>query len=284
MAPRSLLNLALLALVSALGLYLIMTKPPPETPAAVPIAPFDSDAVTRIQVSREGDPPLSFARRDDTWLMTAPVTAPAHNARINAMLRLATLTSDVRLSLHDIDPAALLLNKPAVVLQLDRHRFLFGDVNPIDERRYVQYEDHIFLLQDTLYHQLRQPPEFFLDNRLLPAVGALTAIATEDYVLNASVDGWQVAPAGALSPHQVQDCVQAWQTGRALRVAIAEPGIPAPESEVRLSSGQQQLAYAVTRTADGILLRRSDLGLVYYVDYYSAARLLPPAVKFDNED
>ena len=94
--------------------------------------------------------------------MTEPRDATANPDRIKAMLSILEITSFARFPVTQSNLKHFDLVNPAVTLKLDEHEFLFGGDNPLGSRRYVMYSNTIHLINDGLFHQLLQSPEFFV--------------------------------------------------------------------------------------------------------------------------
>ena len=63
------------------------------------------------------------------------------------------------------DIAARGIRDPAVMLKVNNLEFRFGSAAALDNRRYLLYQDQVHLIDDGLFQQLQQPPEFFIRSR-----------------------------------------------------------------------------------------------------------------------
>lgn len=115
-----------------------------------------------ITIKRKGQDDIIFTKHQNIWQMTSPKTAAANNTRINAMLHILQTRSYAQLYVEVPGLNQFDLLNPAVTLQLNDHEFFFGGTNPLEHRRYLQFEDTVHLINDGLFHQLQQPPDFFI--------------------------------------------------------------------------------------------------------------------------
>jgi len=160
-SKRALINLLLLTLVAVLAAFLYFV--PRAEPQAPPvISTIAADSIDQISVSRSGLPELRFSRLADGWQMLAPVTAPALPNRIKAMLDLLHAGSHAQYDPAELDQDASGLRNPAVILKLNEHEFRFGNATALADGRYLLFHNQVHLINDGLYQQLQQPPEFFV--------------------------------------------------------------------------------------------------------------------------
>ena len=162
MNKRALLNVLLLALIAILAAFLVLTDRDAATPVLVTVSTIDPNSIRQISVSRAGQVELQFSKQADGWYMQSPLAAPANNTRINAMLAILHARSHARLPVAGLDPDQFGVRDPSVILRLDEHEFRFGGPGPLDDRRYLLYRDELHLINDGLFLQLQQKPEFFI--------------------------------------------------------------------------------------------------------------------------
>ena len=71
---------------------------------------------------------------------------------------------------YDINKVNLVqfdLKNPRVLLNLNNNKFYFGVTNPIDQKRYVLFDDNVYMIDDFIYPQLTTSPAFFIDNDVM---------------------------------------------------------------------------------------------------------------------
>ena len=162
MSKRAILNLLLLVFITILAAFLVFTDRDVATPAMVTVSTIDPNSIQQISVSRAGQVELQFSKRADGWYMQSPLSAPANNTRIKAMLAILKARSHAELPVTGLDPDQFGIRNPVVTLRLNEHEFRFGGPGPLDDRRYLLYQDRLHLINDGLFQQLQQKPEFFI--------------------------------------------------------------------------------------------------------------------------
>ena len=161
MSKRALINLLLLTLVAALAAFLYFV-PREEPPAPPVISTIAADSIDQISINRSGQTELRFSRLADGWQMLAPLTAPALPNRIKAILDLLHARSHAQYDPAELDLDSSGLRSPAVILKLNGYEFRFGNATALADGRYLLFQNQVYLINDGLYQQLQQPPEFFV--------------------------------------------------------------------------------------------------------------------------
>lgn len=162
MNKRALLNLLLVALIVILAAFLGLTDRNDAPVEPVTVATVDPNSIDQITVSRAGQVELHFSRQVDVWQMQSPLSAPANSTRIKAMLAILNARSYSQYAVAGLDPDQFGIRDPAVTLRLNEHEFRFGGAAALDDRRYLLYRDRLHLINDGLFQQLQQAPEFFI--------------------------------------------------------------------------------------------------------------------------
>lgn len=272
MQRRTVLNLSLAGLVAVIAAFSWLLPPDEAQPAPVLVPDADPSNIGAISVLRTGLPELRFRRDGPAWTMTAPVTAPAHEARINALLGL--LTDQSLATLPAADLARFGLADPAVIVELGPHRIALGDSHPMDVQRYVLYGDAIHLVRDSLYPQLTQNAGFFLDNRLLPPEARPIRIRYPAFTLESGADGWREVPAGGRDAAALSPVIDGWRSARALSVrapAGAADSIGTISVEI---GGGTSITFEIRSLEPAPVLARKDLDVQYHLDVLTGNQLL----------
>ena len=265
------LCLALLAAGLAVIVFLIPSRPEPALPR--PLVASPNPDVRSIQVERTGKPRLEFARAAGGWTLRAPIVAPAHPHRIRDLLALPTLPASPGLDIKDADLPRFGLHPPLATLILDKDTFEFGITEGLDGRRYVRHQRQVQLVPDTLYPQLTQGADFFIDTRLLREGLRPERIAAPHRVVWFQDNAWRSEPAPATGEPPADAIASAWETAQALTVASAvDAGDGQP---ITLTFAQGIRIEFVMMERDGqIVLQRRDLKLRYLLDPEQARALM----------
>lgn len=280
MQRRTILNLILVALVAAIAALLMLAPVEEHSPAPVLVPGADPATIDTIRVQRAGAPELLFHRDRARWIMTAPVTAPAHEARINALLGLLADQSLAQLPATGLDRFGL--ETPAVIVELGTHRIALGDSHPIDEQRYVLYGGAVHLVPDSLYPQLTQNAGFFIDSRLLEPGTRPTRIRYPAFTLELAGGSWREIPAGGRDAAALLAVVGNWKTARALAVRTPAKPAEALGTITVEASGTAPIVFEISALEPAPVLARRDLDIQFHLDAYTAGQLLlasPPSAE-----
>jgi len=275
---RSALNLSL-ALLAAGFVVIVLLIPAGQEPEIPNRLDFDPNQDVRsIQVERVGKPRLAFVREAGGWLLRAPVVAPAHPHRIRDLLALPTLPASARLEINDDDLRRFGLNPPLATLSLDQDTFEFGITDGLDDRRYIRYQRQVHLVPDTLYPQLTQGANFFIDTRLLKEGLRPERISAPHRVVWLEGDVWRSDPAQATGEPPAAAIAPAWETAQALAVTSGTGADGGQRITLAFAQGITIEFDAVEQDEEVFLLRR-DLNLRYQLDQdHAMALMVTPGV------
>ncbi len=284
MKTKNLLNVLLLF---TLALLLTITFWPPETPA--PSAPttaahlLDPEAVNTITVTRQGYPSIVLYKKEHTWWLQHP-PLPANKILVTELLALLESKSLIRYPLSEINPQQIGLEKPSLCIKYNQQQACFGERNPLNQLRYLQFGAHVHMIYDTLSHQLSGTPHDYVSPRLLPDGARISALTLENITLQHNQGRWQVTPKPANdSADQAQQLLDNWQRARALLVAPYQ----ATESEESIEvafENQQSILFELISSDPELILARPDLGIQYHLSEGSLAQLTRlPSLKTASE-
>ncbi len=139
------MTLAMLAIATLLGVALWATTP--STPTDTRLTPLAVEAVSHIRLTRNGQLIADLEKGDAGWRMVAPLRGPASTARVAELLQLPAARSFRRLPLP-ADPAPFGLRPPRAVFRYDQTELAFGDVEPVNHKRYVATGGRLHLIHD----------------------------------------------------------------------------------------------------------------------------------------
>ena len=269
---RTWINIGLLALIVLLSALLLI--PGNQTKPGLPrLSTIDRNEVVKIKVLRKGLDSFIFNKQGDTWYMNSPLHFRANSSRINAMLHILKTESYGQLNPADVELSRLDLDDPVVVMKLNNHEFRFGNTDAIDQRRYVLFDNTIYMTNDFLYQQLMANAAFFADTRLFPEEPEINSIEFPEAQIDL-VDGkWQTLPLMDTVPGKIKRLVHDWQTATAISMSKYEA--PETESLITIStSSDEQIKFVIVATEPHLILGRKDLGIQYHMGSDEAEKLL----------
>jgi hypothetical protein len=288
MTTRGLLNLLLLLGVAALAAVAFYQPGIVPAPPPVKLTTLSPQQISRIHIERAGKAPITLQKQDGHWRITEPRQLPADDGHVNSLLRLVQETSFARFPAKPKELYKYKLDKPAATLTLDNNVFAFGDIDPINGRRYVLFAGTVHLITDMYFYQLDADPPAFVNTHPLPDKATITALTLPDLALTQNAQGhWQVQPdKPGISADAIQTLVDAWQNTTALWVKQYTPGTAQGSITVQLKAPAQALRFDIMARQPELILARPDLGLQYHFSAESAKALLelpaPAAPKKDR--
>lgn len=237
------------------------------------VSSIDIASINNIVITRQNKPELIFSKRQNNWFMDEPLKIRVNIARINAMLKLAKSESHGEFNAKEINLVALELHQPAISMSLNDHQFQFGTTDGIDQRRYVLYQDKVFMVNDFLFAQLDSKPGFFADTLLLPPGTKLKKINFPNNEFSLIDDTWQMQTLMDIKPDQITRLVYSWENATAISVSSYQtPQIDFPI--VLTTKDDKTIRYEIISTDPYLILGRKDLEIQYHMASDEAQKLL----------
>lgn len=267
MAPKTLLNVALLALVGTLTAVTVfepgLDDPAPPPP---PLTTLDRAAVGSLTITREGQDPVHLQRRGEHWWLTAPLTLPANGFKVDSVLDLLDAPSQGRVATSDEGLARFGLAPPKAAVDFAGTVVTLGDTEPLDGLRYVAVDGEVHLVRDRFYHHLLATAAGFADLAPLGPDARIERFDLGDGVLLERDDtGWRVRGGpGDLSADVPARLADAWRNARALGVEDRREPLPDGRTVgVWLAGGKDPVQFRVFEEDGDTLLARLDQGVQY---------------------
>ena len=185
MSTRTLLNLVLL--LAAVGLALVAYFKPgvkpvnASRPITTALAPEQIGSITVERLTRD---PLRFSKRDGRWFLLADNRElPAADFQLRALLRLLEATATRHYPAVSLNLASLGLQPPLARVTMDDVDFRFGTTDALEDQRYVQVGDTVYLIDDQYQHLLNADWPNFVSRRILEGRGAITRLELPNMTL-----------------------------------------------------------------------------------------------------
>lgn len=226
MKSSYLINIALV--IVALSLYWFLNQGL-EAPKQQTISTVSQNDITEITITQAGMDPIVLKKTTANWQLSQPLQTSANNTRIKLLLSILDATSHSRLAHPDDTMLKQLgLNKTSALLQLNDQYFQFGDLEPINKRRYILHNDNIHLIDDNIMPMLKASAASFIDNKLLsldrqlskliiPMISTNKTISTDNITIKQH-DGHWTSEYKNVSSDQLTILINTWQHAQALQV------------------------------------------------------------------
>ena len=274
MRARIFFSLGLLFLVCIVFAVLMLPQETQDVETHT-VSAIDAQTIKRIEVSRKRSKDLVFEKNNGHWTIVSPLLARANPDRIDSILGIVSSSSHTRINTGEEKLVTFGLEPAQITVNLNQYEFKFGHTDPIDERRYLYFDGLIHLIDDGLFHQLRQMPEFFVSTRLVPNEETIAAMRIKGRLLEKRGNNWLLTPALAgVDSDKLAVLVDNWKQARARRILPYTEGNKAQRIRLSFSSGRETIYELVSQTP-AFILGRSDLGLQYLFEAEIAPLLLP---------
>lgn len=262
-------------LIAILGV-LATIKPGRSPQVATPL--FDIREKPVSVLTLDNGEHMRFERKEGGWELVEPFHARVNQIRLEQLLSIPMLTPAREYPLAD---AAELKNyglaSPFATLGIDGHVFQFGDVTPLDRRRYVRFEDRLCLLDDGFSHQLASKATDFVDKKLIPDQFVLQGISIPGFRVSRKAEGGGWISSPTLEQDHLQDLIMQWSTARAIEVRMGAPKVLGETIEVETAMGP--IRFSILQKTPELILGRNDQNLIYVMTSESSRLLLNPAAE-----
>ena len=268
LSRRWLINAALLVLIASLVTAGRLLKEEPTEASGQQLISLELSEVSRIEI-RVGDSPIVLQRRNDRWRITAPVEWSAQTANVDRLMTLLKVETSPVGKLDEIDPAALGLAPALASVAFNGHWLYFGVTNNIGGRRYVQYQDDLYLVPDTHLAFATQGLPGLVDRQLIPDDLGIVSFELPDGRVEQDADGsWQLHPTGsAVRPLPDFDN---WRRRSATSIRPADSSATAIARLPLKLGDDESLDLALMSTEPEIIIANPQNGLQYHYprDYF----------------
>jgi hypothetical protein len=288
MKSRWLLNLALLAVVAGLALFVYLRPQP--APAVVqasyPVSAIDIGQVNKVSIEVPAKKPVIFEKQQGQWMMLEPFKGRANPVEVGHIIAVAIANSSEKLPADD--PVRFGLDHPQLTVHLNDQEFSFGMYNPVGGEQFVGHGNAVYTLPASYSENATIQPLELLDKHPLAPdetiVGfdfsALEQWQSSHLNLDLQPDGtWKVSAASAKpKQNELKDWFEGWKDLRATSVEPAKPDhAPYPFLIVKLQGGKK-IKFNKIQESPELLLVREDTQMEYHFPQdFGFTALNPPA-------
>lgn len=266
MSPRNLLNLALLVVV--VGLITIVIYEPGLTPEPVnpSLTMLKEEEINHIYIRRDTDEDVELEKSNGNWYMLKPYPLPAHDFRVDTILRLSEAESFSQHNISKLNKKTFGLDNPKAVVTFNKQtQILFGANEPLQQRRYVQVDNTLHTIADSFFYQVSSRVSTFIDHGLLETNSTITKLELPGFTAEFKDGKWQVNPQPEnFSADSVTDLLNDWRNIKAIEIAKAE--ITKAEQTIHIyRKDKPPISFGIVKDKSGIALVRNDIGLAYSI-------------------
>ena len=219
------INLILITVL--VGLYWFINDEPTSNTATTPLTNISNEAIHHITISQTNRADIVLKKLKQQWQLITPITARANQNRIKILLSILTIQPYRQQTIiAGQNLSQFGINKDSTNLVLNDHHFIFGDIEPIEQRRYVQHNNDLYLLEDTISPLLNTSASSFIDNRLIKAQQHITQLTIPHYqqqsllkqTTSLQLNNGQWQSDSKQSADKLVEIIDNWQQAAALQV------------------------------------------------------------------
>ena len=275
MQSRSLLNLALLALVILLSVYVYTTQQRQARETSSPaLTSLSADAVTRIGI-RHNQRQIELVKLDSGWHMRQPIDIAANGFRIDTLLNMLETAVHASYPAVELEPGKYGLADASTAISFNDITIEFGIVNPINNYRYVRVGDSVHMLDDHFYPLLSSQTGTLIARELISGQAAIEKLVLPQLTLYRDENNVWQSSAGT-DPDIISATLEHWKTSQAFGVHNYLPRDPLSEISVHLEGEPEPVRFLVTDMDPWLIIARPDLGLEYHFNLEFYERLIQP--------
>ncbi|MDH5692850.1 MAG: DUF4340 domain-containing protein [Gammaproteobacteria bacterium] len=201
--------------------------------------------------------------------------------KIQNILRILATEYETQIPSLNVNPIEFGLVNPRVILELNEVRIVFGDVNPLIKKRYIQVGDTIYIITDRYYKHIIAEPLQYISLSPLEGKQGIEEIDLPDITLRKSKNNgsWLVDSMVKLSPDQVNTFIDEWKFSQALSLSTTRPAQAAKFSANLRTTDGQAYQFDIFLTQDMFILGVKQSGLFYHYPLDAGKRLVKPALE-----
>ena len=271
MNTRSVLNLLLLLLVILLTTW-VYHKQTATDPVSL-LTSLQREAITSIVIPRD-KADIVLKKTGDSWNMLSPYKLRAHDFRVERLIDLATSVVDKQYDSNILQLEKFGITETSTRIQFNDTVIRYGDINPVNQRRYVLVNQHLSLIDDQLYPLIRSQPSSFVDLALLDTEQTIQQIVLPELRIYKNTQGsWTTQPVMRIAADRLQEFVDDWQGLQAFGVHAYMSRQQLGEIELHLQDNSV-IQLNISATSPWLILGRPELGIEYHLDKSFSQRLL----------
>ena len=297
MKNRWLLNLVMLIVVAGLVSFLYLRpKQVAEQENTYEISNYKLAEFNAITVEFPTKAPVTFAKVDGFWRLTAPNQTRADQASVQRILSIIAAKTKDKIVSTDLEKFGL--NSPSLKLKLYRDKtnveeFSFGTHNPVTDEQYVLHRNAIYLISNVYGESASTQVIELVDKAPLKPTEKVAGFdfshleQWEASRLNVDlVNGqWKVSVAKAKpQQNELNEWLDfSWVHTLAKEVEFYTPDHKTtyPSFEVKLADGKK-VHFDKIQESPELLLARPDEGLIYHFAPDVGFNMLNPPINLPN--
>ena len=236
------------------------------------LSPLATTDVHSIRISKN-DKTIILKKIENVWMMTQPIAIKANQFRIGSLLQLLTTNNYVKYASDTLDLKLYGLDQPTLRVTINNLEFDFGVANPINSKRYILFDDKMYLIDDVFYPLVNSQLGTLIDQSLLPDDITITRIQLPEITLQKNDAGLWRSNSQA-SADDIVKTLDHWKTAQAFSVHNYRPRPALDTINIFQPGRSQPIKFYVTDVEPWLIISRPDLEIEYHFDKEYIGKLL----------
>lgn len=276
MLKKNLLNLFLFVFVIALS-YLVIDSEP-ENNLLDRLSTINPDTINTIDIQHNAHHSQlnkQTGNSKQAWIFTSPINIDANPFRISSLLKILNAPIHAKYKTSELNLEKIGLSKPATQIKFDSQLIQFGAINPLNDLRFILYNDYVYLIEDVYSPLIRSSFTTLVALELLPEDSHLRKLALLTQTIEKDSSGnWKSQT--PLPADTIVETVNKWKHHQAFAVHeyLARPALG--EVSIFLENKNEPITFKVTDTDPWLILARPELNIEYHLDLDVYNSLLNP--------
>jgi len=272
---RTVLNLALVLAVAVLAAVVYLQPGLQEEPVGKLLTTLNQQQVKEVRLSNEQGQ-VVLQRGGEEWSLQTPLAIAANKFRVEQLLHWFTASSVQSYAAAGLDLAKFGLDRPQAVLIADGLELRFGNLDPLNHRRYLLLNDTVHLVAESELTAPLSPWNYFVSPLIVPQGAQIKALAIPGLgEIVQGEKGWHYSgktpPASA---DLMQMVVDGWRSARALSVEPAALGEAHEQVVISFADDRPPLMLTLIRGDTDLVLVADNLGIEYHLGIEQGEALL----------
>lgn len=273
MQSRWLINLILVVIILVLGAVVWYTLEQEQQRAQLPeLTGVTAEQVRTITIERTNQETIKLVKDEHgNWQLTTPFTLPANHFRIEQLLKILSEHNYKSLEDQPVKLADLQLDPPLATLTFDQVKIALGDKSPMnDGQRYIQINQNVYLISDTLFYSVNDDAVSWVSLSLLGEQPKIVELKIPDYHLVLKEKQWVLESKITTAeidtgPDALNTLISNWQNLQAFNVERYQEATSTSQGTIAitLAGATQPINFELISTTPNFVVARPEKEVQY---------------------
>ena len=266
------LNLALMLLILVGVVYWQHNHRQKQQPNNILAPYFNDKEIKRIQIQIDGDDYELQQLKYKRWFYTRPFKIKAIDSRVERLLALPYIPFSSQFSADKANLTELGLKPEKISMSLNNSRFVFGNIESISGKRYILFNQQIYLMPDIIQPLLQARMQGMADLHVLPQGFDASRVKIGKQQFHKDRNLWFDAQ-NKDRTDLITKMLDYWHYKNTLMVEKAE-ALPIV-THIQFGNKEKNLDYVILKKPPYLAIKRQDQSFQYLVSQQNQKDFLP---------